>query len=62
MIYLQEHHINFSQNLLNDQYKCSTLPEHSLLNWIDSSDPPPPIFEGSQPAPDYAIASTSATF
>ena len=52
-----ELHINFSQSLLNDQFKCSTLPEHSLLTWV-TSEPPPPIFEGQQ----IQVASTSATF
>lgn len=32
-------HLAFSQTLLADQYKCTTYPEHGLINWF-SGDPP----------------------
>ncbi len=35
-------YVQFSQNLLTDQYKCSTLAEHSLINWLQT-DPPQPL-------------------
>lgn len=32
-------HVNFSQSLLTDQYKCANMPEHALINWVNG-DPP----------------------
>lgn len=29
-------HQNYSQTLMNDQYKCSKMTEHALLDWISN--------------------------
>lgn len=35
-----QNHVRFSQMLLTDQYKCASISEHALMNWV-SGDPPP---------------------
>lgn len=51
-------HQNYSQTLLNDQYKCSKMIEHSLLDWTSND---PPSKGPNEVAGDYqmAIPSTS---
>lgn len=40
-------HLAFSQTLLADQYKCTTYPEHVLINWY-SGEPPSFASSGEQ--------------
>lgn len=50
-------HHNYSTSLINDQYKCSKMVEHSLLDWI-SNEPPGPMLQSVENA-DYQMATTS---
>lgn len=51
-------HQNYSQSLINDQYKCSKSAEHSLLDWI-SNDPPPKMHSVVD---DYHMAMPSTSY
>jgi len=39
-------HVAFSQSLLADQFKCTKVPEHALINWF-SGDPPNNLIENN---------------
>lgn len=52
-------HLNFSKSLIDDQYKCSSYPEHSLIDWF-SGDPPGFIENVQQNTSLTSFASTSA--
>lgn len=52
-------HLNFSKSLIDDQYKCSSFPEHSLIDWF-SGDPPGFIENAQQNSSSTSFASTSA--
>lgn len=54
------HHQNYSQTLINDQYKCSKMVEHSLLDWI-SSEPPSPMLPVVETG-DYQMSMPSTSF
>lgn len=43
-------HLNFSQNLIADQLKCTKFPEHTLINWVQG-DPPLPMLTQELPEP-----------
>lgn len=54
------HHQNYSQTLINDQYKCSKMLEHSLLDWV-SNEPPSPMLPVVETG-DYQMAMPSTSY
>lgn len=52
-------HLNFSKSLIDDQYKCSSYPEHSLIDWFTGD--PPGFIETAQQNTSLQYASTTTT-
>lgn len=50
-------HQNYSQSLMNDQFKCSKMIEHGLLDWV-SNDPPMTAGVGEE----YQMAMPSTSY
>jgi MAternally affected uncoordination len=45
-------HQNYNQTLINEQYKCNKMIEHSLLDWI-ANEPPIQLVSNATVAEDY---------
>jgi MAternally-affected-uncoordination protein len=54
-------HSQYAQILINDQFKCSKMMEHSLLNWI-SNEPPGPLSKQLGADDSYQQILPSASF